>query len=240
MTTTMSTLPPSVREFIERRGLATPRKVANLAPSRPVVKPVAVEAATPTDPGAVIDIFVPGIAQPGGSKTATVIRRKGGAIVMVNGRPLVTTRDACKKNPEWKQTVAFFARKQYAGDPLDCPLSVRFIFTMPRPKGHYGSGRNMGVLKASAPQYHTSKPDALKLARSTEDACTGILWRDDCLTVDIRSRKIYGENPGVRIVVQKLGGIIDAHELMRAATNAHQELDRLLKLAGEMQNKTQP
>jgi len=153
-----------------------------------------------------ISFFVPGIPRPGGSKTPTVVRRRGGEIVYANGRPLVTTRDACKGNADWKRTVSFYAREQYEGEPLRGALFVSFVFTMPRPKSHYGTGRNADKLKDSAPVYHTSKPDALKLARSTEDALTKIAWADDAQTAKLEIIKLYGEKPGVCINITTIKG----------------------------------
>ena len=151
-----------------------------------------------------LTLFVPGIPRPGGSKTATVIRRKGGEIVMKNGRPLITTRDDAKGNAEWKQNVKFFARQAFESTPIANPMRVTITFVMPRLKGHFGSGRNAGVLKASAPHFHTVKPDGTKLMRSTEDAMTGIVWLDDALIVEQHVVKVYGDKPGAEITVEEL------------------------------------
>ena len=62
-------------------------------------------------------------------------------------------------------------------------------------------------MKGSAPFYHTTKPDALKLARSTEDALTGIVWADDAQTAVLEISKRYadaGEPCGCQIVIQTL------------------------------------
>lgn len=158
---------------------------------------------------AVIRVFVPGVAQPGGSKTATVIRRKGGAIVMKNGRALVTTRDANKKAPEWKATVRVFAAEVYSGAPLAGALRVRMVFYRQRPQGHFRSGKNSHLLREAAPEYPTGKPDVLKLARPVEDALTGLLWTDDALIVDERLTKLYcwgNQRPGVSIEVETVAG----------------------------------
>lgn len=151
----------------------------------------------------IIDIFVPGIPRPGGSKTATVIRRKGGEIVMKNGRPLVAMRDDAKGNAEWKQVVKFFAAQGYDGAPLQGPLLVVFHFTMPRPKSHFNT---KGELRPSATIFHTVKPDATKLARSTEDALTGVFWLDDAQIAAPLPLKTYGDKPGCRIQVMQLAG----------------------------------
>jgi len=151
-------------------------------------------------PAPLIAFTVPGIPRPGGSKTATVIRRKGGAIVMKNGRPLVTTRESGKHTAEWRQTVAYFARKAYQGEPLRVPLMVGVVFTMPRPKNHY---RANGELKPNAPAWHASKPDATKLMRAAEDALSGIVWADDSIIVRQHVSKAYGERPGMSITIQE-------------------------------------
>jgi Holliday junction resolvase RusA-like endonuclease len=156
--------------------------------------------------GKIVEFFVPGIPRPGGSKTATLIRRKGGEIVMKNGRPLITTRDDAKGNAEWKQNVAFFARQHYNADPQAVALRIRVVFVMPRPKYHYGTGKNAGILKPDAPALHTVKPDGTKLMRSTEDALTGILWIDDAIIADQGARKVYGSKPGAFIVLERAVG----------------------------------
>lgn len=133
-----------------------------------------------------IAFTVLGLPQPGGSKRGFPIRRPNGTIG-------VAMSDANPKAASWKRAVAEVARQAYTGPLLDGPLSVSMIFYVPRPKGHYGTGRNAGEVRSSAPEYPTVKPDVLKLCRSTEDALTGILWRDDAQTVDLRCRKRYGE-----------------------------------------------
>lgn len=138
-----------------------------------------------------ISFFVPGTPQPGGSKKAFVIPGTNRASIV----------DDAKHGGTWRDRVAYYAQIARVGGPLDGPLEVSMQFVEARPKGHYGTGRNAGRVRDSAPRYPMKKPDVLKLARSTEDSCTGILWRDDCLTVDLTLSKRYGERPGVHISV---------------------------------------
>lgn len=142
-----------------------------------------------------IDFFVPGLPAPGGSKRSFVHR--------VTGR--VVTMDDCPRNKDWRAVVALAARQAYRGDPLDVPLAVEMTFTLPRPRGHYGTGRNAARVKPSAPSAPAVRPDVLKLARSTEDALTGVIWKDDAATVALTVRKVYGERPGARIRVEPAG-----------------------------------
>jgi len=152
----------------------------------------------------IVSFFVYGIPAPGGSKTAKLIYQ-GGRIVMRNGRPLITMRDDAKGNADWKRSVKFFAVQAYRAEPLTGPLEVWFSFVVVRPKCHYGSGKNAGNLKSSAPDYPCVNPDVTKLIRSTEDALTGILWRDDKQIVHQVGNKKYGTQPGCQLDVYELG-----------------------------------
>lgn len=140
--------------------------------------------------------FVPGIPQPGGSKRGFPFRRR-------DGRIGVAISDDNAKAKSWKALVALAA--QEAGVTLVAdPVEVTMTFWLPRPKGHFGSGKNAAFLKPSAPHYHTVRPDVLKLARSTEDALTGIAWNDDAGTPLLHLGKRYisvGEVPGCRITI---------------------------------------
>jgi Holliday junction resolvase RusA-like endonuclease len=139
--------------------------------------------------------FVPGLPAPGGSKKAF-------AFVGKDGKPHANVTDAAgKRNKDWRACVALAATEHFAA-PLPDAICVDFLFVLPRPKGHFGSGRNAAVLKANAPPHHMLAPDAAKLARSTEDALTKIAWADDAQVVDLRTRKQYGTRPGCHITIR--------------------------------------
>jgi Holliday junction resolvase RusA-like endonuclease len=153
-----------------------------------------------------IEITVYGEAQPGGSKTSKVVYRKGAdgraRPVKKNGRVVTTTYDAnAKKVGPWKDKVSQVAGESYFGPVLLGPLVVEFIFYRTRNKGDYGTGRNEGIIKDSAPAYPTKRPDALKLARAVEDCLTGVLWADDAQIVDEYIGKRYGTKARVEIKV---------------------------------------
>lgn len=145
-----------------------------------------------SQPAYPIVIDVPGVPAPGGSKKAFTNPRTGRIVVL----------DDAKGNGSWKSRVATFARQAYHGPLLDGPLRVRFEFTVMRPKGHFGTGRNATAVKASAPAHPTVKPDVTKIIRSTEDSLSGVIWRDDALIVEQYGCKRYGDSPGVRIVIE--------------------------------------
>lgn len=137
-----------------------------------------------------IQFFVPGIPKPGGSKRA----------FFRPGMKYPVIVEACKKTPEWRQAVVAAARAVFTGPLLTGPLNVEFCFQQMRPKGHFGA---KGV-KASAPVYPTTRPDVLKLARSTEDALTGVVWKDDSQNVTIALHKSYAVAPGCLITIREL------------------------------------
>lgn len=102
----------------------------------------------------------------------------------------------------WREAVVWAAvhkrRKVKGWCPLDGPLAAEMVFTFARPKGHFGTGRNAGVIKTSAPLRPSSYPDLSKLARSTEDALTtASIYADDSLIVEYRAlAKFYATDHG--------------------------------------------
>lgn len=91
---------------------------------------------------------------------------------------------------------------QVAGyEPMAGPLAVDLEFVLPRPKSHYGTGRNAGRLKWSmVDALPVSKPDVDNFAKFALDVCNGILWRDDAAVVHLRAFKRYGVKP--RTIIQ--------------------------------------
>lgn len=159
-----------------------------------------------------IQFTVVGHAMPGGSKKAFVHPATGRAVIV----------DA-SNNKSWRQEVSVAAsaamERAAATDPLRCALSVSFVFYRPRPKGHYGTGRNAGVVKDSAPEFPTTRPDVLKLARAVEDSMTGIVYADDSQIVDERLVKRWGLPERVEIVVRPMD-LPDTLELVDGAMTA--------------------
>lgn len=146
-----------------------------------------------------VRIWVPGEPQPGGSKRAYVVPGKGG------GKPRAAVVDDAKGSKDWKSRVALFAGQAMAGRSVFAgPVSVRVLFFTARPKDHFGTGRNAGRLKSGTLPYPTKKPDATKLWRSTEDALTGVVWKDDVQVVKQTIEKHWGDNPGALIDVSPI------------------------------------
>lgn len=147
------------------------------------------------------EIRVSGHPEPGGSKRAFMPknRRTGRPLLSKRtGQPFINVTDDNPKAKEWKEAVGYAAEMAMRGRMLlGGPLAVEVIFFLRRPEDHY---RANGQLKDDAPEYPTPKPDATKLWRSTEDALTKIVWRDDAQIVDQTVKKRYGpEGVSIRI-----------------------------------------
>jgi Holliday junction resolvase RusA-like endonuclease len=92
----------------------------------------------------------------------------------------------------WKRAVDLgIEREQIVSlvDPVGA-FEVKLTFFFRRPKSHYGKG---GHVKASAPVFHVSKPDADNLAKLVLDRITrgGQIWRDDSQVAKLRVEKYW-------------------------------------------------
>lgn len=129
-----------------------------------------------------INLFVEGSPVPQGS-----FRHVGGGRI-ISANPKLNT---------WRQTIADQVSQQTDKRLLDGSITVRLVFTLPRPKSVPKSRR-------SRP---TTKPDIDKLIRATLDAISlpkyVQLLQDDSYVTDIHAAKRYADNtpPGVQIFI---------------------------------------
>lgn len=135
-----------------------------------------------------ISFVVPGVPAPQGSKN-----QFGG--------------ESSKRTKPWRADVKAAALAATRGHdlPLTDPVAVSVRFRFPRPASHYGTGRNAGRLKPSAPLYAMSARcgDLDKLCRAIGDALTdaGVL-RDDRLIVAWHAVKVYEHPPGAQVEIR--------------------------------------
>jgi crossover junction endodeoxyribonuclease RusA len=87
-------------------------------------------------------------------------------------------------------------------------VKVTLVATFARPKSHLGTGRNAGVVKESAPVWHTTYPDGDKSARAVGDSLTeaGVIVDDAQIAVWLISKRWCdpGDRPGAEIIVEVL------------------------------------
>lgn len=133
-----------------------------------------------------IQVFVPGVAQPQGSKNAYL---RGKRCVLV---------EANKNLPVWRAFVQDKLEEANAGcEPMTGPVSLTAIFFMPKPKS---------VTRALP----SVKPDLDKLIRAIGDSATkaGVI-ADDSQICEIVAHKVYeaeGLPRGVLITLHKFLG----------------------------------
>jgi Holliday junction resolvase RusA-like endonuclease len=108
------------------------------------------------------------------------------------------------KDTKNKETLAVIAQQKSPDELLAGPLLVSVHFWFQRPKSHYGTGKNSGLLKDSAPKYHTSRPDRDNLDKLVLDALTGIFWKDDSTICQGSISKMYSERPRTEIFIKSL------------------------------------
>jgi Holliday junction resolvase RusA-like endonuclease len=82
------------------------------------------------------------------------------------------------------------------------PVSLSCVFLFPRPKSHYNT---KGILKPSAPNFHSVRPDGSKCLRSTEDALvdSGLLQDDARIAISSYTKRytVGTEHPGAIITI---------------------------------------
>jgi crossover junction endodeoxyribonuclease RusA len=134
-------------------------------------------------------IEVRGIPAPQGSK----IRNRYGAIYESN-----------RSVGPWREAIRAEVQRQMPG-PIAGAVFCEITFWLGRPKGHYGTGRNAGSVRAGAPAVPAGKPDLDKLCRAVLDGLTeGGAWKDDGQVFTLVSRKLYalpGRPAGCRILL---------------------------------------
>ncbi len=132
-----------------------------------------------------------------GSKKAYAFKRKDGSL-----GANVTADDP--KALLWRNAVAVAAHEAYDGPLLTGPIHLIVTFGFPRPKGHFGKGRNAARLKPSAPDEHIQKPDLVKLVRAVEDSLKGVVWRDDSQVCQHQTRKRWDERYCTAVTIKPI------------------------------------
>ena len=134
-----------------------------------------------------IQVFVPGIPQPQGSKNAYV---RGNRAVLV---------EANKKLPNWrKQLTEKLETANATCEALEGAVTLEVLFLMPK-------------AKSNKKQFPHQKPDLDKLIRAVGDSATaaGVL-NDDSQIVQILAWKLWAEDePGAVISLSKFLGESD-------------------------------
>jgi Endodeoxyribonuclease RusA len=135
-----------------------------------------------------------------GSMIGEVVTRGDGSVVYKNGKPLCRVRPAKKgltRNAQGIGNAALAARaKAGLGISRGEAVAVTLRFFTGRPAAHFGTGRNAGLLKDSAPAKPAKRPDVDKWARQVLDAMTGVIYADDGQVVSLLAVKDFAVGDG--------------------------------------------
>lgn len=134
-------------------------------------------------------IIVYGTAQPQGSKRLIKHRHTGQVLLI----------DDNKKLKPWRKAVAKVMMTNRPPSPMDCAVSLDVTLYIARPKGHFGTGRNEGKLKPTAPTIAKSGFDTDKILRGLYDAGKGIWWTDDRRIARVSLTRFYDDGRGERV-----------------------------------------
>lgn len=119
-----------------------------------------------------------GTPAPKGSARAFINKNTGRAFVAPGG-----ARSTEVKIKAWstavREAAADIAGPRDAPIYVGTPLEVAIVFRIARPASHWGTGKNAGRISPRAPAAPMTKPDIDKLARTTLDALTGVVFDDD-------------------------------------------------------------
>lgn len=109
-----------------------------------------------------------------------------GSMKVINGHIIHSQGSALAA---WRSAIGLSAKAAGAKPTLEA-VSMTLVFIMNKP-------RTVTRLDPTVP------PDLDKLVRAALDALTAIAYKDDSQVIEIRAMKVYGEYPGVEIIIAK-------------------------------------
>lgn len=108
------------------------------------------------------------------------------------GDPAVLMTDSNRDSSAYMAKLIKYLRAQWnSREPLEGAVRIEVKFYFARPKSHYGTGKNAGRLKPSAPREYLGTPDLDKLTRTVADCLT-----QSGVIVDDKQIARYGEEHG--------------------------------------------
>lgn len=123
---------------------------------------------------------------------------------VAKGRPRISTRGGFARAYTPAKTVAYEGLVALAGQqamagamPYRGPVSLEItaVFAIPA---------SWSKRRKAESHWHTSKPDQDNIAKAVGDGLNGIVWADDSQVASSRVLKVYGDTPGLHVVVEAL------------------------------------
>lgn len=127
-------------------------------------------------------------------------------IYVVFGEPVAWKRPAQTVNgirydaqKHEKEGYAVQLLRYHRGAKIDAPMKLYITFYIEIPKSWSDKKK-----QAAAGTYVSIRPDTSNLIKFIEDACNGVIWRDDSLVVEIVAQKVYDFTPRTVLNIEEL------------------------------------
>lgn len=106
------------------------------------------------------------------------------------------------KTVAYEGLIALAAEQAMGGiERLEGPVFLTITATFDIPKSR---AKKIGSVMASGIAWHTAKPDGDNILKAVGDGLNGIVWKDDSQVAFSKCMKMYGEKPGLDILVEVL------------------------------------
>ena len=123
---------------------------------------------------------------------------------VAKGRPRMTRTGHAytpAKTRSYESKMALFGHQAMAGKtPLDSPLHVDLVVVLPIPASWSERKKKEARAFRLLPAGRKDLDNFVK----TLDGLNGIVWNDDGQICALSARKVYGEIPGLHIVIEEL------------------------------------
>lgn len=131
----------------------------------------------------------------------------------IHGKPIALKRHRVAKNGRmydpsykdkkqiWLQIAKYRPKQPLAGD-----IMIKLVFTMPRPKNHYRTGKYKHLLKDNIPEYHSYTPDLDNMVKMICDVIQGKgrMICDDSQICMLQAEKVYGRKGKTEVVIEEI------------------------------------
>ncbi|MBU8733458.1 RusA family crossover junction endodeoxyribonuclease [Cytobacillus oceanisediminis] len=100
----------------------------------------------------------------------------------------------------YKNHIQWHTKKQLKNrKTLSGAVAVEILFIMPIPGSWSRKKRD-----AAVGEWHVKKPDTDNLVKGVFDSLNKIAWNDDNQVAKVTACKLYGESPGIEIIIREL------------------------------------
>ena len=105
------------------------------------------------------------------------------------------------KKQIWLQIAAYKPRRPLAGD-----IMIKLVFTMPRGKNQYITGKYKHLLKDNVSEYHSYKPDLDNLVKFLLDTISGKgkMICDDSQICMLQAEKVWGFAGKTEVIIEEI------------------------------------